>query len=543
MEPRHSADHEVAIFPSVANAPGRRARGYAVPFQRPMLPPPEEIERYFAASRSERWYSNSGPCHDLLVERAGALLGQREVVPVSSAGIGLIAALRALVPLPHAGGRQVLLPSFTFAATAAAVVWCGLEPVFCDIEDAGWHLCPSRLHDALGAARGRVAAIVACLAFGTPPPREVSAAWRSAAEEWGIPLIIDSAAGLGAASDGPPPDAEVFSMHATKPMPVGEGGLVALRDSAVAADVRTLINHGLGPDHAAVMVGLNGKLDEWHAATALAGLDRLAGSTAARRARAATMRRNLSGTGVRFQACAERSPAQFVPALVSSQEQRATVLDSAAARGVEMRTYYSPPLHLTPAYRACDRAGALDVTNDVAGRMLSLPMAEDLSDGEQARVAECFQLRLRLLEPGDEPALAALFAANNLETVTRWFDPFPLAAATARKLSHHRGRDLHWGAWSGPDLVGFAMVRGWDGGHPHPAYGCLVDRRRQHMRIGRTVTRIALEELRRRGVPEVRARVHETNEASLRMHVASGFEELGRETGRVLLMARPGELR
>jgi dTDP-4-amino-4,6-dideoxygalactose transaminase/RimJ/RimL family protein N-acetyltransferase len=531
------------LFTPDTDAPARRARAYALPFQRPALPAPEEIERYFAASRSERWYSNSGPCHELLVERAGALLGGREVVPVSSAGIGLIVALRALVPLPHGSGHQVLLPSFTFAATAAAVVWCGLEPVFCDIEGEGWHLCPSRLHEALAARQGRVAAIVACSAFGTPPPRSVAAAWSSAAEEWGIPLIVDSAAGLGAPSDGRPPAAEVFSMHATKPMPVGEGGLVALRDPAVAADVRTLINHGVGPDHQAVMVGLNGKLDEWHAATALAGLDRLDESLAARRARAATMRGNLSGAGLRFQAGAERSPAQFVPALLPSPEERTTVLDAAEGRGVEMRTYYSPPLHRTPAYRGCDRAGALAVTNDVAGRILSLPMAEDLSELDQSRVADCFRLRLRLLEPGDEPALATLFAANNVDAVTRWFDPFPLVAGTARGLSNHRGRDLHWGAWVGADLVGLAMVRGWDGDHPHPAYGCLVDRRRQHMRIGTTVTRIALEELRRRGVPEVRARVHDANEASLRMHRASGFEELERGAGRVLLTARPLSIR
>jgi dTDP-4-amino-4,6-dideoxygalactose transaminase len=302
----------------------------------------------------------------------------------------LIVALRALVPPSTGPATQVVVPSFTFAATAAAVVWCGLEPVFCDIEDEGWHLCPARLHEVLAARQGRVAAILACSAFGTPPPDAVAAAWSSAAEEWDIPLVVDSAAGFGAYRGGRPPDAEVFSMHATKPLPAGEGGLVAVRDEAVAAGVRTLINHGLGPDHAAVAVGLNGKLDEWHAATALAGLDRLDESFAARQAAAAAMRESLSGTGVRFQARAERSPSQFVPALAASPAERADVLASAEARGVEMRTYYSPPLHTTPAYGAFDRADMLSVTVDVAGRILSLPMADDFSEAELARVAECF---------------------------------------------------------------------------------------------------------------------------------------------------------
>jgi len=382
MEPRASTP--------ATTPPARRRADPRVPFQRPLLPALEEVERYFAVSRSEGWYSNSGPCHDLLVDRAGALLGDRAVVPVSSAGIGLIVALRALVPLPHDGG-QVLLPSFTFAAAAAAVVWCGLEPVLCDIEDEGWHLCPQRLHEALAARHGRVAAIVACSAFGTPPPRSVAMAWSAAAEQRGIPLIVDSAAGLGAQGDGPAPDAEVFSMHATKPMPVGEGGLVALRDEALAAEVRTLINHGIDSDHQTIRVGLNGKLDEWHAAMALAGLDRLDRSLDARRMRAAAMRRNLSDAGVRFQARAERSPAQFVPALLDSAERRSAVLETAGERGVEMRSYYSPPLHRAPAYAGCQRAGSLHVTNDVSDRILSLPMAEDLSEVEQALVAECFR--------------------------------------------------------------------------------------------------------------------------------------------------------
>src|SRR3982751_3353749 len=187
MEPRQSAYTEAAPAAVTTGTRRRRARSGTVPFQRPSLPPLAEIDAYFALARAEGWYSNSGPCHDLLVERAGDLVGGRPVVPVASAGIGLIVALRALVPASAGGARQVVLPSFTFAATAAAVVWCGLEPVFCDIEADGWHLSPACLNDALASRQGRVAAILACSAFGTPPPGTVAAAWSSAAEEWDIP--------------------------------------------------------------------------------------------------------------------------------------------------------------------------------------------------------------------------------------------------------------------------------------------------------------------------------------------------------------------
>jgi RimJ/RimL family protein N-acetyltransferase len=152
-------------------------------------------------------------------------------------------------------------------------------------------------------------------------------------------------------------------------------------------------------------------------------------------------------------------------------------------------------------------------------------------------------LTLNELGPSDEPALAALFEANDVPEVTRWFDPFPLSPDTARTLSRHTGRDLYWGAWDGTELVGLAMVRGWDGGHPHPAYGCLVDRDHRGRGIGRTMTGRVLAELRPRGVPEVRARVHDDNAASLRMLAAAGFEELERSAGRVLMVARPDSIR
>ena len=150
-------------------------------------------------------------------------------------------------------------------------------------------------------------------------------------------------------------------------------------------------------------------------------------------------------------------------------------------------------------------------------------------------------LTLRPLEPADEQPLAALFAASDRGDVTCWFDPFPLSAVSARTLIGLRGRDLYWGAWSAADLVAFAMVRGWDGGHPQPAYGCLVDRRRHSQGIGGAVTKLVLADLRARGVPEVRARVHDDNERSLRMLLAAGYKELERSAGRILLAAHPGE--
>lgn len=147
-------------------------------------------------------------------------------------------------------------------------------------------------------------------------------------------------------------------------------------------------------------------------------------------------------------------------------------------------------------------------------------------------------LLLRALCPEDEPALSALFTANDSPAVTRWFDPFPLTRATAGKLTRHSGRDLYWGVWANDEMVAFAMVRGWDEGHEHRAYGYLVDHRHRRRGIGTAMTTLVVEELLRRGESEVRARVHDDNEASLRMLMASGFRELDRREGRVILGCR-----
>ncbi|MEA2438596.1 MAG: hypothetical protein QOH76_20 [Thermoleophilaceae bacterium] len=360
-----------------------------MPFLRPELPPIADIESYFEAARKAGWYSNRGPCHELLAERASRLLGGRAVVPVSSAGLGLIVALSALTGPPHPGRRAVLLPSFTFAACAASVVWAGFEPVFCDVDESGWHLCPDELERALAAHEGGVAAVLACSTFGTPPPAEQARAWRRLADSAGVPLIVDSAAGLDACVDDAGADAEVFSLHATKPLPVGEGGLVALRDPRVAERVRLLVNHGLDERGDAVVVGLNAKLDEWHSATALAGLDRLQATLAARQALAGRIRAALAGADATFQCCAARSGTQFVPVALASAAARTAVLAAAGREGVELRTYFSPPLHRMPAYAHCERADSLRVTESLAERIVSLPMANDLTADDLHRIVNC----------------------------------------------------------------------------------------------------------------------------------------------------------
>jgi dTDP-4-amino-4,6-dideoxygalactose transaminase len=355
-------------------------------FQAPQLPPADAVSAYFALAETKRWYSNRGPCHELLVERLEEHLGGGlRCVPVNNATLGLLVGLRALAGESDATHRrEVLMPSFTFAAAMSAVRWAGFEPVLLDVEPDGWHLDPDALAITLQQRGDRVAAVLAASTFGTPPAPETTAAWESASRAAGVPLLVDSAAGFGATGRdgralGGQGDIEVFSFHATKPFAIGEGGLLTTADPELAARAMRLANFGFEDGVVRGDVGLNAKLPEWSAATALAVLDGYDGVLAARRERAEALLARVTPLGFRRQALSAGAAWQFVPVLAPSAAARDAVLARARVDGIEIRTYFDVPLHHMPAFAAAPRVGDLAVTEDLAARTLSLPMANDLS--------------------------------------------------------------------------------------------------------------------------------------------------------------------
>lgn len=356
-------------------------------FQAPQLPPVDDIAAYFARADDVRWYSNRGPCHALLVERLEDFLGGGRCVPVANATLGLMLGLRALVGVGDERRREVLMPSFTFVATINAVRWAGLEPVFVDVLECSWHLDPTRLEHALAARAGSVAAVLACSTFGVPPPTAVRSAWEDAARAASVPLLVDSAAGFGAVGEdgmmlGHQGDAEVFSFHATKPFAIGEGGLVTTTNDDVARRITRLANFGLEGGIVDTEVGLNAKLPEWSAATALAVLDGYGEVLTRRRECARRMLEGVERHGYEQQSGADGAAWQFVPVLAPSPAVRTAALDIARRNDIEVRSYFSVPLHKMPAFASVPNVSGLPRTDDLAERALSLPMANDLSTGD-----------------------------------------------------------------------------------------------------------------------------------------------------------------
>jgi dTDP-4-amino-4,6-dideoxygalactose transaminase len=368
---------------SVTDHPGLPS----IRFQRPSLPSASRIDRYLELSREDHWFSNGGPCWRLLRDRLADRVGAY-CVPVASGTLGLMATMVAVLSgrRDPAGSMEALLPSFTFLATAQAALWSGLQPRLIDIDSSHWHLDPSRLERALVDRRSNVGIVVAVSSFGTPPPSETRLRWESACRSAGIPLIVDSAAAFGAMADdgtsvGAQGDAEIVSFHATKPFAVGEGGAVFTRDRALCERVELAVNFGLRSDRSVGLeMGLNAKMSELHAATALAVLDEFDSILDSRRRAAASIRAQ-AGPNITWQAGCEHSTWQFVPVAFAGPDERMQA--GRSSRGcVEVRTYYEP-LHEMDPYRHWPIVdGGLSQTAELHKRILCLPMANDLTDLE-----------------------------------------------------------------------------------------------------------------------------------------------------------------
>jgi dTDP-4-amino-4,6-dideoxygalactose transaminase len=363
-----------------------------VRFQAPDPPPLDAIAPYFQQAEEQRWYSNNGPCLKLLEERVSAYVGDVHTLGVCNATLGLMVALREAA-LP--GRNVVALPSWTFVATAAAVAWCGLRPLFLDVDPVSWQMDPSALEDVLGI-RDDVAAVLACSTFGTAPPTSMRRRWEGACSAAGVPLIVDSAAGFGALDDegrllGRQGVTEIFSLHATKPFAVGEGGLLLTTSADRRQRLGLWANFGFDAGRSVQVPGLNAKMSELAAATALAALDGLDAAIAGRRRLAEGIREALLPLGYLAQAGAVGSAVQFVPLLAQDSAIRERVLEAAAEARIEVRSYYDVPCHRLAPYADAERYGALAVTEDLSRRALSLPMANDLSDAQLFRIVDLCQ--------------------------------------------------------------------------------------------------------------------------------------------------------
>ncbi len=350
-----------------------------IPFIRPTLPSPEAWLPFLRTSYATRYFSNGGPC----VRQLEAALTQkyaspqREAILVSSGTSGITAALLAL----DISG-PVVIPAFTFPATAQAVLAAGCTPVFCDVNLATWELDTQSLTNNL--TNPAIQAIIHVRAFGfcqdlTPIERIATA--------HNVPLIVDAAAALGghlpqssyAGSQGL---LEVFSLHATKVFGIGEGGVIFAPSGHCSKKIRTTINFGI-ENGAIARRGINGKLSEFSAAIGLALLDNIDNFIAHRTQIARHYTTQLAQRlALSYPNALGAPPWQSFPVLLDPLDtalSSAQIVTKCKKQGLEIKRYYYPALHTQACFAGDAR---LPHAEQLANHMVCLPIYSDMTTEE-----------------------------------------------------------------------------------------------------------------------------------------------------------------
>ena len=376
----------------------------SLPVAQPRLPSLSALTRYLAEIDRSRHYSNYGPLSLRLETRLAHHfeVEPERVVMVANGTLGLTAALMVRAPLP---GSLCLVPAWTFVATAHAIRLAGLIPYLVDVDPDHGAMTPAIAAVALATAPGPVGAVVPVLPFGQPvlDPAADLAAWDVFGERHRLAVVIDAAAGFDAVR--PQRSAVMVSLHATKILGIGEGGVVVCPDRAFSEDMRRRLNFGFYQVRTATVPALNAKLSEYHAAVGHAALDEWPHLRRAFQLVALNYRRALADVpGVSLpEGYGDRWVASTTVLRLDRPEADALARALAMA-AIDTRQWWGQGLHRQPAFADCPRT-PLPITDLLAASTLGLPCFPDLSSSAVVRVARAIAevTALTASPGGDKP--------------------------------------------------------------------------------------------------------------------------------------------
>lgn len=342
-----------------------------------------------------RWLSNNGPFVQEFERAIEKYLGVRHAICVCNATIGLEIAIRAA----DLKG-EVIVPAYTFVATAHALQWQEITPVFADMDPATHNLDPARVERHITP---RTTAILGTHVWGRPcavePLQEI-------AKRRGLKLMFDAAHAFGC-SDGARMVggfglAEVFSFHATKFLNSFEGGAITTNDDALAQRIRLMTNFGFAGFDNVIHIGTNGKMTEASALmgmTSLEGIDHL---IAVNRANYGVYRENLAGVSGLSLISYEPSVLNNYQYVVVEVDDTVTPLNRDElvavlhAENVLARKYFWPGVHRMEPYRSLfPHAGLLlHDTERIAPRVIVLPTGTGVNAEDIVRVCGCIRQAL-----------------------------------------------------------------------------------------------------------------------------------------------------
>lgn len=348
-----------------------------IPCSRPLVGD-DEIEAVTRVIRSGM-LAQGPEVHAFELEFSQVLELNRACVAVNSGTSGLHLGLLAA---GIGAGDEVIVPSFTFAATANAIALTGATPVFADIEPDTFCLDPRSAEEAI---TGRTRAIMPVHLYGHPIDIP---AFEAVATAHGLRLFEDAAQAHGASLDGRPVgtvgDFAMFSLYPTKNMTSGEGGMVSCADEKIERTMRLLRNQGMEQQYRNELVGFNARMTDLHASIGRIQLSKVLDWNVRRRENASRLSADLTGVVVpTVRQGAVHTFHQYTIRVPEDRDGLASALRS--EYNVGSGTYYPVPIHqLAPFGADID----LPNTADATAQVLSLPIGPTVAEAELDRIIE-----------------------------------------------------------------------------------------------------------------------------------------------------------
>ena len=364
----------------------------------PKLGDRERLHSRIESILNRRVLTNRGPLVIEFEERVADIVGVRHCVAMSNGTVALEIVTRAL-GFEH----EVITPSMTFVATAHALQWQRVTPVFCDIVPGGHHLDPTCVKDLVTP---RTSGILPVNLWGRPCNIDTI---MSVAGQYDLPVVFDSAHAFGCSYKGKMIGgfgrAEVFSFHATKFINSFEGGAVVTDDAELAETVRLMQNFGFEGRDTVVDVGINGKMTEIEAAMGLTSLESMQAFVEHNRQNYYAYKEGFNRIpGVELIEYDESERCNFQYIVIELDERITSVtctqmLEILAAEHIDARRYFYPGCHRMEPYRSYfPNAGMLlSNTEKLLGKVLTLPTGTSVS---LEQVKKITALIARVVESG-----------------------------------------------------------------------------------------------------------------------------------------------
>jgi len=343
----------------------------------------------------KRWLTNNGPYVQEFERKIAEYVDVKHCIAVCNATIGLEIAIRAL-DLKD----EVIIPSFTFIATAHALQWQEITPIFGDINSATHNLDPKAVEKMISPS---TSGIIGVHVWGRPCEIE---ALKEIADRHHLKVMFDAAHAFGNSHHGQMignfGELEVYSFHATKFLNSFEGGAIVTNNDDLAQKIRNMINFGFAGYDQVAYLGVNGKMTEICAAMGLTSLESIDSIIAANRQNYLAYKQELSGVpGISVAEYDETEKCNYQYMILEIDEKisginRDLLVKILHAENVLARRYFYPGCHKMEPYRSLYPNAGLKLSNTekLTQKVLSLPTGTSINEGAIYRICQVIQFSI-----------------------------------------------------------------------------------------------------------------------------------------------------